>query len=104
MARKKASEKVRCPDFSLDEIKHAVSELKTDRYMDPTGLVREVFKTAGDGFLLSVLEIGNFIQRSKVIPLEWGDIWIKSSKKGKVHTMLLLTNCEVHTENIWTKN
>ena len=38
--------------------------------MDPTGLVREVFKTDGDGFLLSVLEMVNFIKRSKVIPPE----------------------------------
>ena len=54
MARIKASEKVRSADFSFDEIKHAVSELKSGRCMDPTGLIREVFKTAGDGFLLSV--------------------------------------------------
>ena len=83
MARIKASEKVRSPDFSFDEIKHAVSELKTGRCMDPTGLIREVFKTAGDGFLLSVLEMVNFIKRSKVIPIEWGDIWIKTLKKKK---------------------
>ena len=63
MARIKASEKVRSPDFSLDEIKHAVSKLKTGRCMDPTGLIREVFKTVGDGFLLSVLEMVNFIKR-----------------------------------------
>ena len=35
MARIEASEKVRSPDFSLDEIKHVVSELKTGRCMDP---------------------------------------------------------------------
>ena len=43
MARIKASEKVRSPDFSFEEIKHAVSELKPGRCMDPTGLIREVF-------------------------------------------------------------
>ena len=31
MARRKASEEVRSPDFSLDEIKHVVSELKTGK-------------------------------------------------------------------------
>ena len=81
MARIKASEKVTSLDFSLDEIKHAVSELKTGRCTDSTGLIREVFKTVGDGFLLSVLEMVNFIKRSKVIPLERGDIWIKTFKK-----------------------
>ena len=62
MARVKASEKVRSPDFSLDEIKHAASEPKTGRYINPTGLVREVYKIACDGFLFSVLEIVNFIK------------------------------------------
>ena len=35
MARIKASEKVRSADCSLDDIKHAVSELKIGRCMDP---------------------------------------------------------------------
>ena len=83
IARIKASEKVRSSDFSLDEIKHAVSELITGRCVDPTYLIREDFKTAGDGFLLSVLEMVNFIKRSKVILLEWVDIWIKTLKKKK---------------------
>ena len=39
MARVKASEKVKSPDFSLDEIKHAVSELKTGRCMVRPGLI-----------------------------------------------------------------
>ena len=66
MARIKASEKGRSPDFSLDEIKHAFSELKTGRCMGPTGLIREVFKTAGDGFLLSVLEMVNLSRSQKL--------------------------------------
>ena len=37
MVRIKASEKVKSPGFSLDEIEHAVSELKTGRRMDPQG-------------------------------------------------------------------
>ena len=47
MARIKTSEKVTSPDFSLD----AVSEFKTGRCMDPTGLIQEVFKTTDDRFL-----------------------------------------------------
>ena len=84
MAKIKASEKVRSPDFSSDEIKNAVTELKTGRCMDPTVLVREVFKTViVDSFLLFQKMI-NFIKRSKVIPLEWDDICIKTflEKKG----------------------
>ena len=49
------------PDFTLifDEIKYAVQELKGGQCSDPTGLIREVFKTAGDGQLLSILAMAN---------------------------------------------
>ena len=43
------------PDFTFNEIKHAVQELKGDQCSDPTGLLREVFKNSGDGLLLSIL-------------------------------------------------
>ena len=49
----------------------------------PTGLIREVYKNARNGFLLSVLEMVNFIKKSKVIPLKLVDIWIKPLKKKK---------------------
>ena len=52
MARLKASEKVRSPDSSLDEIKHAVSELKTGRCMDPRGLARFSKLLVMDSFFL----------------------------------------------------
>ena len=52
MARIKDSEKLMSPDFSLDEIKHVASELKTGRCMDPTGLVREVSKLLMMDFFL----------------------------------------------------
>ena len=32
------------PNFSLDEVKQAVGELKLGRSADPTGMVREIFK------------------------------------------------------------
>ena len=44
MARIKASEKVKSIDFNLDEIKHAVRELKTGRCMDPQGLFERFSK------------------------------------------------------------
>ena len=39
------------PEFSILELKQVIRELKTGKSMDPTGMVREIFKKAGDGFL-----------------------------------------------------
>ena len=41
--RIRESEKVISPDFTFDEIKHVVQELKGSQCNDPTGLICEVF-------------------------------------------------------------
>ena len=61
-------EKVISPDFTYDEIKCAVQELKGGQCSDPTGLIRKVFKNAGDGLLLSIPAMTNSIKSSKVFP------------------------------------
>ena len=56
--RLRESEKVISPDFTYDdEIRCAVQELKCGQCRDPTGLIREVFKNAGDGLLLPILPL-----------------------------------------------
>ena len=52
---------------------------------DPAGLVREVFKNAGDGLLLSILAMANSIKSSKEFPFNWSEVWIKTLKKKKDH-------------------
>ena len=81
--RIRESEKVISPDFTFDEIKHAVQELKGGQCSDPTGLIREVFKNSGDGLLLSILTMANSIKSSKVFPQNWSELWIKTLKKKK---------------------
>ena len=71
------------PDFTMDEVKTAVHELKTGKYMDPLGLIREVFKHSGECFLQSLVDMANDIKSLKVIPLEWNNMWIKVLKKNK---------------------
>ena len=53
--RIRESEKVTSPDFTFDEIKRAVQELKGGQCNDPTGLIHEVFKNLGDGPFLQWL-------------------------------------------------
>ena len=76
-------EKVISPDLTYDEIKCAVQELKGGQCSDPTGFIREVFKNAGDGLLLSILAMTNSIKSSKVFPQNWSELWIKTLKKKK---------------------
>ena len=71
------------PEFTFDEIKRDVQELKGNQCNDPTWLIHEVFKNSGDGLLLSILAMANSIQRSKVFPQNWRKLWIKTLKKKK---------------------
>ena len=83
MAKLKVASKVKTPDFSINEVKHAVSELKTGMCSDPRGLIHEVFKNAADALLHSICDMANSVKRSKTIPLEWSKVWIKTLKKKK---------------------
>ena len=48
-----------------------------------TGFIRELYKCAGDGLLLSILEMVNDIKKSKYNLNEWNTVWIKTLKKKK---------------------
>ena len=47
------------------------------------GYIREFFINSGDGLLLYLLDTINVIKKSKIIPLEWSEMWIKTLKKKK---------------------
>ena len=83
MARLKAASKVKTPDFSINELKHAVCELQSAKCSYPTGFIREVFKNAGDALLHSICDMANSVKRFKTILLEWSKIWIETLKKKK---------------------
>ena len=50
MLRIYASKTKVSPDFTMNEIRTAVHELKTGKCIDPLGLIREVFNHSGEGF------------------------------------------------------
>ena len=90
--RIRESEKVISPDFTFDEIKRAVQELKGGQCNDPTGHIREVVKNSGDSLLLSILAMANSIKSSKVFPQNWSELWIKTLRKKK-GSFKSLKNC-----------
>ena len=71
------SQKNISPDFTLPELKFVVKEFKNRKCIDPIGHVREIFKYSGDGFLISLLCKINKIKSSRILPLEWSNIWIR---------------------------
>ena len=75
------SKVINSPEFPILELKQVIRELKTGKSMGPTGMVREIFKKAGDGFLNSLLDMINSIKTFKIVPLEW--TWITTLKKKK---------------------
>ena len=81
--RMKACRSSISPNFSLDEVKQAVGELKLGRSADPTGMVREIFQKCGEGLLYSLFEMANTIKTSKNLPSDCNKIWIRTLKQKK---------------------
>ena len=71
------------PEFSILKLKQVIRELTRGKSKDPTGMVREIFKMAGDGFRNSLLDMTNPIKTFKVVPLEWSKTWITTLKEKK---------------------
>ena len=71
------------PEFSILELKQVIRELKTRKSMDSTGIAREIYKKAGDGFLNSLLDMKNLVTTFKIVPLECSKTWIATLKKTK---------------------
>ena len=69
------------PNFSLDEVKQAVGELKLGRSADPTGMVRKIFEKCGHGLLYSLVEMVNTIKTTTNVPSDWNKIWIRTLKE-----------------------
>ena len=46
-------------------------------------MVRKIFKRSADGLIISVLDMVNSVKGSKVFPLEWSEIWIRTLKKKR---------------------
>ena len=71
------------PEFLIPELKQVIRELKTGKSMDPTGMVREIFKKARDGFLNSLLDMMNSIKTSKFCHLNGVRLGSQLSRKRR---------------------
>ena len=69
------------PDFTMQELSKAISELKNGRCVDPHGLIREIFKKGGNDFRQSILKMVNAIKNAKECPSEWSNMVIQTIMK-----------------------
>ena len=71
------------PDFSLSEVRNAISELKEGRCIDPTGFVREIFTRAGTGLVQSIVTMLNMIKKKWQVPSRWAEMYVFTLYKQK---------------------
>ena len=70
-------------DFTVEEVDQAIRELKNDKSVESTGLVREVIKRGGKGLRRSIHMMMNTVKTTHVLPLQWGQMCIQTVKKKK---------------------
>ena len=56
------------PDFTMQELSTAISELKNGKCTDPHGFTKEIFKGGGKDLTLSILKMVNKIKNTKDCP------------------------------------
>ena len=65
----------------MEEVDKAIRELKNGKSVDPTRLVREVFKKGGKGLRRSIHMMMNTIKITHALHLQWSQMCIQKVKK-----------------------
>ena len=71
------------PNFSLSEVRDAISELKEGMCIDPVGFVREIFTRAGTELVQSIVTMLNMIKKKWQVPSRWAEMYICTLYKQK---------------------
>ena len=69
------------PDFTLQELFKAISELKNGKCTDLHGFTREICKRGGKGLTLSILKMVITIKNTKDCPSVWSHMVIQTTIK-----------------------
>ena len=69
------------PDFTMQELSKAISELKNGKCTDPHGFIREVFKRDGNDLTLAILKMVNTVKNTKDCPSVWSNTVIQTIMK-----------------------
>ena len=71
------------PEFTMEEMKTAISKMKEGISPDYYGMHTEMFTRAGDGLLIPLLEVFNIIRCQRKIPESWRRVLITMIFKSK---------------------
>ena len=66
------------PDFTMQELSNAISELKNGKCTGPNGFTREIFKRGGNDLTLSILKMVNTIKNARDCPSVWSNMVIQT--------------------------
>ena len=72
-----------CAEFTLGELILVINKLKKKKSPGPDGVIGEFLMEAGDGILLSLLDILNCVRKTKLPPEQWNDVTIAIIYKNK---------------------
>ena len=72
------------PDFTMQELSKAISELKNGKCTDPHGFIREFLKRGGNDLTLSILKMVDTIKNTKNCPSVWSNMVIQTIMKKTV--------------------
>ena len=78
-----SSENTDIPDFSLQELNTMIKKLKRKKSPGPDGVMSEFLMEAGEGILLSLLDVLNSVKNTKQIPQQWNEVNIAIIFKNK---------------------
>ena len=80
------------PDFTMQELSKAISELKNGKCTDPHGFTREIFKIGGNNLTPSILKMVNTVKNTKDCLSVWSNMVIQTIMK-KAGSKRKLGNC-----------
>ena len=69
-------------DITLEEMRSAVKRMKSNKVSDPTGVVADMVKAAGEFGLVWLQELFNLVLKEVRIPNDWSKSWMVSVYKG----------------------
>ena len=81
------------PPFTLEELRKVIRKLKKGKAPGMDGYPAELFKRSGDGVLLAILDLFNFIKQTREVPEQWHVMKIITIYKQKGSKNRINTSC-----------
>ena len=72
-----------CEKISIEEVRTAIKNIKSNKAAGPSGIVADMLKAAGDAGSIWVTDVCNSVVKEGRIPEDWCKSWMVNVYKGK---------------------